>query len=268
VLYSTDKYPDAAAAANTATRVAGAPTVTVLRESLEAPAVSAEKAVQLLFHEAYHVYREKKGLRGPNENLAQAYPRDQAKVKALRTLEGTLLFDALQEGKPAREKLIAILGARSERAKLLEPRLAEYESQMEMHEGLADYTGWKALLLAAGAKEYRAALDESESFHRYQGVNQDLSPYLQVLKFIGVKDRVPLRTSFYHTGCAYGMLLDKVKPEWKTDFMSKPRPLHEIVGEVAGEDKADEKERGQTLEKAKAQYKLLGYPFDWRCPNL
>jgi hypothetical protein len=64
------------------------------------------------------------------------------------------------------------------------------------------------------------------------------------------------------------MLLDKVKPEWKTDFMSKPRPLHEIVGEVAGEDKADEKERGQTLEKAKAQYKLLGYPFDWRCPNL
>jgi hypothetical protein len=256
VLYYPENYPDAAGAANTARRVAGAPTLTVLRESLETPAGSTEKAVQLLFHESYHVYQEKIGLHGPNENLSQAYPRDQARVKALRTLEGRLLFDALQEGKPARDILLALLGARSERAGLLEPRFAEFESQMEMHEGLADYTGWKALLLAAGMKDYRAALDESESFHRYQGVNQELSPYLLVLKFVGVRDRIPLRTSFYHTGCGYAMLLDKVEPDWKAGFVSNPRPLHELVSEAVGAGAADEKERRDALEKAKAKYKF------------
>ena len=245
------KFPDAAGAANTCIPFQGVPTLEVLADSLDSADVPAESAVELLFHESFHVLQARLGLKGANEALSNRYPSGDAAVSALRVFEARLLFEALNDREPRKETLLAALGARGERAGLLKPELAEYEWQMEENEGLADYTGWSAVLAAGASREYKPALEETQGFARYRNIEDDFKKYLNALKFIGGKNRIPVRSSFYHTGCAYAILLDKAAPAWKVAFLADKKPLHRILAEALG---VDEKAQIKALVKAKEKY--------------
>ena len=142
----------------------------------------------LLAHESFHRIQQSLGFRQNNPGNQHL---DSLDGRALLRLEWRALARALRDPKLAKESLADALAFRARRRSLVEAA-AEEERQLEMHEGLAEHTGY--------------ALAEPN-------VDARVSHVLEALKRAEEGDNFT-RGFAYTSGPAWGALLDRVAPGW------------------------------------------------------
>lgn len=219
--------------ANTAFDWMGTTWLMVLRPL---PADSAERA-SLLFHESFHVHQRALGF-APNSHVARHLSSWQARVSI--RLEWAELRKALASDGTARERHVRrALGFRARRL-VGNPAAANAERALMRHEGLASYTG-----VALSGDPVRLALREL-----------DIGP-----------ERPSLGRSFaYSSAPAWGLLLDRMHPGWKTMleggqdlpdlFPLRPlasRVVTEEEERIAAEEQAREASESERLHSALSQ---------------
>jgi len=164
---------------------------------------------RLLLHECFHRIQNSLRLPGSNPNNSHL---DDANGRIWMRLEMRALAEALTHG--GKERITAIedaLNFRAQREKLCGEQQAKNERELEMNEGLAEYTG---LVLSGYGKpslETRAAvrLEQEQS-----------SPTFA-------------RSFAYATGPAYGLLLDSYRVPWRNGLKPSvllPAMLAKTVG--------------------------------------
>ena len=153
------------------------------------PADSLERAV-LLGHELWHRVQDSLGLAGRDPPNPQLATRD---GRLWLRLEGRALQRALEREGAARLRALrdALLFRRARRR--LFPGADSTEAQLELSEGLAEYSG---IALATSNPEARRAL---------------VSQRLVALDSASRHER----TFAYRTGPAYGFFLDALVPDWR-----------------------------------------------------
>ncbi|MEZ4586384.1 MAG: hypothetical protein R2909_08300 [Gemmatimonadales bacterium] len=174
----------------------------------------------LAAHEAFHAFQRtaaRDGRRfgqGENAFLVTQYPVFDPDNDAGFFLELALLRDALLA--PGREGAARFareyVAARERRHRRLEARLAEFEQQAELNEGLAEYALVRARYAdpADGAKRLAERLVELPS---------------QIERSI--------RLRYYVTGAASAFLLDRLAgPEWKVALVRENRTLQDALAEA------------------------------------
>lgn len=212
--------PLPAVRANTAFDWMGSTWLMVLRPL---PSDPAERA-NLLFHESFHVHQRALGF-APNANVAGHLSSWQARASI--RLEWAELAKALDS--TGSERLRHVRRALGFRARRLQgqPQAAADERALMRHEGLASYTG-----VALSGDPVRLALKELA-----------LGP-----------ERPSLARSFaYACAPAWGLLLDELRPDWKSalpggEDLPDLVPLSPLMPDGASEDEqrvaAEEQARG------------------------
>jgi len=225
--------PLPAVRANTAFDWMGTPWVMVLRPL---PSDPAERA-NLLFHESFHVHQRALGF-APNANVAGHLSSWQARASI--RLEWAELAQALDStGQERMQHVRRALGFRARRLQG-QPQAAADERALMRHEGLASYTG-----VALSGDPVRLALQELAS---------------------GAGRSSLARSFAYASGPAWGLLLDDLRPDWKSalangDDLPDLVPLSPLVSADAGaeerrivaEEQAREAEATRRLSAALAQ---------------
>jgi hypothetical protein len=179
-------WPEGRPTANTATDWAGVKWTTI---QWPLP-VNKYARARLMAHELFHRIQDKIGL--PASNPANSH-LDSLEGRILLQLEWLALRDAVTHPGPQRQRAIQdALTFRLRRRELFRTASAE-ERQLEMNEGLAEYTGT-----------------------RLSGRTQSEMPGYLAAHL----DQAPNRTTFvrsfaYDTGPVYGFLLDGAKPDWR-----------------------------------------------------
>ena len=169
--------------ANTALEWDGRPWVMVL-----APLPAAERDRRaLVFHEAFHVHQRALGL---PPNLTVAAHLDGAAARTSIRLEWNALAQALQTDGRARDAHVAqALAFRAQRL-AADAAAAAAEREQMLHEGLAAYTG-----VALSGEPRAAARDALRTEAAKPGY---------------------ARTFAYASGPAWGLLLDDLRPGWRS----------------------------------------------------
>ena len=191
----TGALPAAVNIANTAISWAGVRWTMIMWPLPESPTVRA----RLMLHELFHRIQEELGLPAaspPNAHLGTLEGRIWLQLE-WRALQQAL---ARADASPtARKRAVedALLFRMQRRA--LFPRAAEEERQLELNEGLAEYTGYKlrGTADAATATAIMARLASAESGQAFS------------------------RSFAYVSGPAYGMLLDMAGTPWRKGLTSK-----------------------------------------------
>jgi len=174
--------------ANTVLDWAGMRWVMIMRQSLPD---HSRAAVRLLAHEAFHCVQEL-GFPWPDTTEINAH-LDDLEGRYWLQLEWSALAKALSaSGEPRRRAVAdALLFRRVRRA--LYPHAAVEERVMEMHEGLAEYTGVKF----AGLAEPEVARETQDGPARFSSFVQSFA---------------------YVSGPAYGLLLDAADEGWRAEL--------------------------------------------------
>ena len=182
----TGKLPSSVAPANTATTLGGR------RYSMVMWPVPDNRysRMRLLMHEAFHRIQDSIGLPMNNPSNAHLATR-QARVWT--RLEWRALAEALLRSGDERKRALRDALTFRARRHALSPTAAEDERQLELNEGLSEYTG----LVLSGLP--RAAL--------FDRVAVQLAQYEQQESFV--------RNFAYATGPAYALLLDASGTQWR-----------------------------------------------------
>jgi hypothetical protein len=221
--------------ANTSGRLGDEIAAFIQRGSLSAGVLPGD--IDLLFHECGHAFQARAPQGGPQrwpiENAAQVadYPSSDAANNAWGRIEGRLLRAALEaeDDETARERALDFLAVRSRRRAGLSGAIATYEQHLELNEGLAEYFGTRAVLLAPPS--LGAGFGTGGDFH---------SDLLERLARINVAGRGAERARFYLTGVAQGLLLDRLGPaSWKHEVEARGAPLEELLAAALGFDAQD-----------------------------
>lgn len=184
-------------------------------------------------HEAFHVFerwRAGPGRRfgsGENSFLVSTYPVFDARNEAGVALEGRLLARALAAGAPGERQEAAqeFVAAREVRHRALGSELADFETQGELNEGLAEYALVRSLELAASDSTVPWRVDAAEEVRHHQLRLDSLTSNL----------RQSLRLRFYVTGPALGMILDRLAgPAWRPTLERGDLTLQEALAEASG----------------------------------
>jgi hypothetical protein len=201
----TGKLPERVTPANSALDWAGVRWTMVLW-----PLPELEHARgRLLMHECFHRLQDRLGLPAANPNNAHLDDRD---GRIWMRLEMRALAEALSHSGEERRRAAAdALAFRGRRAALCGAPAAESERQLELNEGLAEYTG---LVLSGYGKpswETRAAvrLEQEQANAAFA------------------------RSFAYATGPAYGLLLDSYGVAWRKGLSpaaSLPTLLRKAIG--------------------------------------
>lgn len=179
--------PPSQTIANTATRWAGVEW-TMLAWPLPTGLVSRQK---LLAHEMFHRIQDEMGFPARNPSNEHLEGRD---GRLWLRLEWRALAAALRADGEARHTAVAdAIAFRRERHRL-RPEAAEQERQLEMNEGLAEYTGY-----ALCGKDR-------------QTIAHDLA---NLLDHLPESDGTLMRSFAYTSGPAYGWLLDAADSGWR-----------------------------------------------------
>lgn len=132
------------------------------------------------------------------------------------------LFDILQTKPPKlfRSKLKTYLEARQQFEKLLSPDDFRYFSFQVWQEGIARYTEYLIAVLAAKSykpsREFKA-LSDYEPFSKVTTeLKRNLLKELSTLKLAEHQ-----RSAFYPFGAAEGLLLDRIKPNWRQRYFTQ-----------------------------------------------
>lgn len=185
----------------------------------------------LLIHESWHRIQEKIGLpacRSFNQHL------DEAEGELLLKLELSILKTLLQDdSKDLTEGLRDAMTVRKYRQTLFPNG---NENQFECHEGMAEYTAFKLL-----------PLDND---------NETIRKGLVAAAIMKGMDNNGYSNSFaYLTGPAYGLFLDDLVPDWRSNIRSGKTIPEVISTEVAIPDTIDNAE----IERISARYGLTEY---------
>jgi hypothetical protein len=176
------RYP--AVTSNTSVEIGGTMTAT-LRADLAPRATELEMAAVAL-HEAFHVYqRAHHKSWSANEGDLFLYPTDDARLLGLRRLESAALRTALAGERVACWASLA-MRYRAQRFAAMDSAFSTYERHTELNEGLAAYVQLRARgesTIAIPAAEFPAQ---------------------------------EVRARSYVIGPALGLLLDGLRPDWKT----------------------------------------------------
>jgi hypothetical protein len=205
-----------------------------LLASYEVRGYELEEAISLGFHESFHIFESDKnraGAKWRHENalLVALYPETEARLSALFHIEGQILFAALRtsDDKTLKRLLQQFLALRKLRRGEMEERFAEFEKGAESNEGLAEYAGAKALLIAIReASEKRLALPlryaDEASFIK--------SKYAKLDSITEAGKNSRLR--FYYTGSAQALLLDHLMKDWKRRVQFDGAVLEDLLAEA------------------------------------
>lgn len=188
----TGRLPEAVAIANTTTKWAGVEWIMVM---WPLPQKEAERRV-LMMHESWHRVQSDIGF--PYTGPSNAH-LDTFDGRYLLQLEWRALAEALQQRGDARRTAIQdALLFRAERRRKIAKAAAD-ERLLEMHEGLAEYTG-----------VHLSGLDAAEQA-RYVAGKLERRP-AEMPTFV--------RSFAYLSGPAYGVLLDASSPGWQRQAKS------------------------------------------------
>jgi hypothetical protein len=172
--------------ANTALDWAGVRWVMIVWQALPD---DPQAAVQLLAHEAFHRAQEHLGFPCPTTTELNAH-LDDLEGRYWLQLEWLALAKALRaSGEPRRRAVADALLFRQVRRRLYS-RSSTEERMIEMHEGLAEYTGVKL----AGIAESDVARETDDGPERFPSFVQSFA---------------------YVSGPAYGLLLDAASERWR-----------------------------------------------------
>ena len=190
--------------ANTALDWAGLRWVIVVRQTLPD---DARAAVRLLAHEAFHRVQEQLGFPWPETTGINAH-LDDLEGRYWLQLEWLALAKALRSRGESRRGAVedALLFRHARRA--LCPQAAVGERVMEMHEGLAEYTGVKLARIAAP----EVARETEEGPARFPSFVQSFA---------------------YISGPAYGLLLDAADEDWRAE-LTPSQDLGCLLGDALG----------------------------------
>jgi len=150
------------------------------------------RRANLMAHELWHRIQDDLGFPGSGAENSHLATRD---GRIWLQLEWRALIVALaSEGKQRREAIADALLFRSYR-RMIFPRAASEERAMEMHEGLAEYTG----VILSGSS--------------------DVNQYVITKNLNGIQRSETFVRSFaYASGPAYGVLLDQTKSMWRKNL--------------------------------------------------
>lgn len=187
---ASGELPSDIVPANTATKVDGVLTTMVLWPAITGPATERRS---LLMHECWHRIQNDLGFPAGNPSNPHL---DTVEGRVWLLLELRALAAALRAADGARDAAISDAVAFRNARRAVFPGSSDLEHALENNEGLAEYTGFT--LRGATAEENRLALARR-------------------------LDRVDRKTSFvrafaYHTGPAYGLLLDAITPGWTRKY--------------------------------------------------
>jgi len=179
--------------------------------------------IALTAHEAFHVFEggvRREGLRfaaGENSFLVTRYPVFDALNDAGMALEGHLLAAALAAASAAAAQGLArqFLAERFARHRRLAPEIAEFETLAELHEGMAEYAGYKVSQSATGTDR------TPEIVRNLQTLTEDM-----------VRS---IRLRYYVTGPGLAYLLDRLGgTEWKTRLVAENWTLQDALAHTVG----------------------------------
>ena len=143
---------------------------------------------QLGIHELYHFWQNKNNLDFSNYNNEHM---DKMNARILVKLEWSALEEAILNEKEIRKHIKAALIFRKYR-RLLYPEKVAMESEFEIHEGLAEYTGYK--ICANNERDYVNNIMENKDMYW--------------------NSRSYVRSFAYYSGILYGYILDKKTDDW------------------------------------------------------
>ena len=214
--------------ANTAQPFAG--TLTSFLSHQDFMGKPAVDALATGIHELFHAHQQRIAPRKFGDILMVLwgkYPEFSARNRALLALEAELLHRAATATDPdqARKSAAGFLALRAERRKDLTLEQRRYESGEESSEGLARYVEFRLLqLLPAAAPDFKEAAEAA-------------GKRLEPLKNINGLERD--RERFYALGMAQGIVLDRLRAGWKTEFDAGPLLLDELLTAEAPPSAAD-----------------------------
>jgi hypothetical protein len=184
-------------------------------------------------HEAFHVFQGKlhqEGRRfgqGENSFLVTRYPIFDADNEAGFALEGRILAAALATDADSQRTELAqrFVAVREGRQRGLAAELVEFEMLAELNEGLAQYTGLRALqlLIARADEPLRSRLSD------------------EARDMLGDVDRITdsgaqsFRLRFYTSGAAMALALDGLAgDDWKQRLVEADLTLQDMLADVSG----------------------------------
>jgi hypothetical protein len=181
--------------------------------------------IALTLHESFHAFQ---GALAPARFAAAeeatrfegAYPWDDSASTDAWGQELSALADALDADAPEdRERLIRqFLDLRRTRRASLAPDLHEYERHREWLEGLAKYVemeSWRRASLPSYASLPGAA--DLPGFDHYAGASSAWKREIGQLRRSAGQGEV----RFYYAGMAQAVLLDRVRPHWKSGALER-----------------------------------------------
>ena len=238
--------------ANTSGRLGGEVAAFIQRGSLSNELVPGD--ISLLFHECGHAFRARAPQGGPErwpvEDATRVadYPGTDAANNAWGRVEGRLLRAALEaDDEAARETARDFLAVRARRRAALDAAVVTYEQRLELNEGLAEYFGLKAVLLAPPGLGPGFGADGG--FYR---------EFLERLARVNVAGRGAERPRFYPTGAAQALLLDRfAATKWKHDVEGRGAPLEELLAAAVGFDVEEVAGRAERVGAAESFASLL-----------
>jgi len=171
------------------------------------PSDAADRS-RLLVHELFHRIQPELGLELSNPPNGHLDKRD---GRVWMRLEWRALARALgSEGATRKQAIADALSFRAQRRSLFD-NAAEQERQLELNEGLAEYTGLRI-----------AASNPSEAMRRAAVALGDAE-----------KNQTFTRAFAYASGPAYGLLLDDARPDWRAEVARRP-DLGGLLGSAIG----------------------------------
>jgi hypothetical protein len=225
--------PGAADAAWTDTRTVSFPRGRPVAFLSVDSASSAGSVVGLALHEQFHAFQRASARRGrrfgagENSMLVATYPAFDVANEAAFALEGRILGRALRARPLSVVRRLArdFLAARDDRHARLDSAVAEFETNAELNEGLAQYAMLRGLRELARDDPGRfGAAAAAEAAHE--------AALLDSLLAVGPRS---IRRRFYATGSAVALLLDRLADSsWKSRLLRDDATLQALLADAAG----------------------------------
>lgn len=220
--------------------------------------------LQLMLHEAFHVYQERMAPgKQANEGAVAQYPFLNPVNNALFIIEAEVLRDALltRDQRVQREKAAEFVAVRTARRAALDASYADYENRNEFSEGTARYVEYRFLQLGEGLAPTPQMYFQA-GFTGYRGVlrsrlERRLNELVAIVavtddRFGNMFGAGPLRFRLYELGAAQALLLDAVAPDWKRSIFEPGVYLTDLLARATALSDA---RRQEYLDRAKVEYR-------------
>jgi hypothetical protein len=219
--------------------------------------------LQLVLHEAFHVYQDRLApTKFASEAAVAHYPLLDPVNNTLTAIEARILRDAILANDPAqrRAKIAEFVAIRSLRRTSLDTAAISYENLNEYKEGTARYVELRFLQLGERVTPVPEMYFQN-GFTGYHGVlrgllQRHLDDMVKVASFSD--DRFgnkfgggPMRFRLYDMGAAQALLLDDVAPAWKKSIFSPGVYLTDLVSAAMH---LSPDQRSELVSRAKAEY--------------